>query len=301
MLEDLKLRKGYDGFLYLVESARNPPKLSSHHHRELEINLVLRGSLTYVVAGSRFTFVPRTMLWLYPEQEHQLVDMSTDAQAYVAVFRSSLVARSARMPLYDGLRRRGERPDAVRHTVLEPTSFDLLRRTMDTLMVGAPDADLLNREAGFGARSGFSFEHEDPFGLNAGLQHLLLLCWRLQRTQRASAGAVLLHPVVRRALNILGQEDWNEDMSRLAELCGVSESHLSRLFHRQLGVPLSRYRNSLRLSRFWQEYRRAETTTLAEAVYAAGFGSYSQFHKVFTQAYGRGPRACLAEPGTGQS
>jgi AraC-like DNA-binding protein len=293
VLEDLKLRKGYDGFLYLVESARNPPRLSSHHHRELEVNLVLRGTITYVVGERRFTFTARTLLWLFPEQEHQLVDMSPDAQAYVAVFRSSLVTRSARVQPYAGLRRRRKPQEPVLHTVLEPASFDLIRRMMDALMIGAPDPDLLNREAGFGAKSTFAFAHEDSFGLNAGLHHLLLLCWRCQKAGRVLGDAVLVHPVIRKALRILSNEDWNEDMASLAGYCAVSEAHLSRLFHRQIGVPLTRYRNSLRLSRFWKHYGDQQTVTLAEAVYAAGFGSYSQFHKVFTQAYGRGPRAYL--------
>jgi methylphosphotriester-DNA--protein-cysteine methyltransferase len=32
-----------------------------------------------------------------------------------------------------------------------------------------------------------------------------------------------------------------------------------------------------------------------EAVYAAGFGSYPQFYKVFAEIYGQGPRACLRD------
>jgi AraC-like DNA-binding protein len=42
-------------------------------------------------------------------------------------------------------------------------------------------------------------------------------------------------------------------------------------------------------------YRQPEQKTITEAVYAAGFGSYAQFHRVFTQEYGRGPRECLRE------
>ena len=98
---------------------------------------------------------------------------------------------------------------------------------------------------------------------------------------------------MQKALRILGQPGWDEDMEHLAAQCRVSAEHLSRLFHRQIGVTLTRYRNSLRLSRFWQEYQKPTTSTMAEAVYAAGFGSYSQFHKVFTEAYGRGPRESL--------
>jgi transcriptional regulator GlxA family with amidase domain len=75
----------------------------------------------------------------------------------------------------------------------------------------------------------------------------------------------------------------------------VSEAHLSRTFHRQIGVSLTHYRNSIRLGRFWEEYRQPEQKNLTEAAYAAGFGSYAQFYKVFVQAYRLGPREYLAE------
>jgi AraC-like DNA-binding protein len=294
MLENLKLGPGYDGFLYLVESTRNPPKLKSHHHIELELNLVVQGTITYVVNGRRFTFQPRTLLWLFPAQEHQLVDRSDDAQCYVSVFKPSLINKSCRTAAYEGLKRKNHERDGVLNTVLEPDSFDLIRKTMDSLMQGALDPDLLNREAGFGVGSAFSFHHGDPDGLNAGLHHLLLLCWRSQRTGRVLGDAVALHPAVRHALKVLSEGDWNRDLGQLAKACGVSESYLSRTFHRQIGVPLSRYRNSLRLARFWEQYRQPEQKTLTEAVYAAGFGSYAQFYKVFTQVYGCGPRSSLA-------
>jgi AraC-like DNA-binding protein len=293
MLENLKIRRRYDGFLFLAESARNPPKLQSHHHVELELNLVVRGTITYVVGGRRFTFQPRTLLWLFPAQLHQLVDRSDDAQQYVAVFKPALIARSCHTPVYEGLKRARDTHRGVLHTVLEPESFDLIRKTMDSLMRDALDPDILNREAGFGVGSDFSFEHGDPDGLNAGLHHLLLLCWRSQRTGKVLGDTVALHPAVSRALKLLSEGGWEGNFGQLAIACGVSEAHLSRTFRRQVGVPLSRYRNSFRLSRFWEQYRQPRQKTLAEAVYASGFGSYAQFYKVFTQAYGRGPRACL--------
>ena len=303
MLEDLKLGKSYDGFIFLAESTRNPPKLKSHHHIELELNLVVRGSITYIVNERRYTFQPRTLLWLFPEQEHQLVDRSDDAQCYVMVFKPSLIARSCRTAAYEDLKHYRDNKHGVLNTLLEPSTFDLIRKTMDSLMRGALDPDVLNREAGFGVGPGFSFEHGDPDGLNAGLHHLLLLCWRSQRTGNVLGDAVVLHPGVRRALQLLSADQWDKDFAQLARACGVSEAYLSRTFRQQVGVPMSRYRNSLRLSRFWQHYRRPEQTTLAEAVYAAGFGSYAQFYKVFTHTYGRGPRACLAlrSTSTGQA
>jgi AraC-like DNA-binding protein len=293
MLVNLKLGPAYDGFLYLAESARNPPTLKSHHHVELELNLVVRGSISYVVGGRRFTFGRRTLLWLFPAQEHQLVDRTSDAQNYVAVFKPGLIARAARSEAYRGLRGEKAEPESVLQTLLPPDSFELIRQTMERMMAGAPDADVLNREAGFGVNSDFRFEHEDPAGLNAGLHHLLLFCWRCQRAGKALDGAVALHPAVRKTLDLLSAQDESLKLDVLAQSAGASPAHLSRMFARQVGVPLSRYRNSLRLGRFLELYRGPEQKTMAEAVYAAGFGSYAQFHRVFTQAYGRGPREVL--------
>jgi len=293
VLEDLKLGSKYDGFLFLAESVRNPPWLGSHHHVELELNLVVNGSVTYVVGGRRFRFGRGTLLWMFPAQEHQLVDRSDDAQYYVAVFKPGLIRRSCHSRPYRDLRRKRIDCDGVLHALLDPNSFDLVRRTMDGLMEESLDPDLLNREAGFGIGSGFSFKHGDPDGLNAGLHHLLLLCWRCQRKGSDTGREVALHPAVSRALQILGEEENEMALSHLARRCGVSPAYLSRTFHRQIGVPLSRYRNSVRLSRFWTKYRGSTRLTLAEAVYASGFGSYAQFYKIFTQAYGRGPRECL--------
>jgi gentisate 1,2-dioxygenase len=98
MRQFLKIGRRYDGFLFLAEAVRNPQMLRSHHHAELELNLVVRGSITYVVEGRRFKFDARTLLWLFPAQEHHLVDQTSDAQYYVAVFKPSLIARSCRTP-----------------------------------------------------------------------------------------------------------------------------------------------------------------------------------------------------------
>jgi len=293
MLEDLKLGPRYDGFLFLAETARNPPVLKPHHHVELELNLVARGSITYVVRGRRFTFERRTVLWMFPAQEHQLVDRSDDAQYYVAVFKSGLISQAARGAGYEGLRRENIEGDGVLSTVLEPAMFDLILRTMELTVADGLDPDLLNREAGFGVGSDFSFEHGDPDALNAALRHLLLLCWRCQRGKFAADGAVELHPAVRRALVLLGEGAWDDDLTQLAKHCGVSAAYLSRAFARQVGVPLSRYRNSVRLGRFLELRRARDGRTLTELVYAAGFGSYAQFYKVFVQAYGQGPRESL--------
>lgn len=61
----------------------------------------------------------------------------------------------------------------------------------------------------------------------------------------------------------------------------------------KLGVSLTRYRNSIRLRAFWNAVGRSPGRSITEAVYAAGFGSYAQFFKVFKSAYGENPRSSV--------
>ncbi len=296
MLQDLKLDPIYDGFLFLAESARNPPFLLSHRHIELELNVVVRGTVTYVVGGERFTFGGRSLFWLFPDQEHQVIDRTPDAQYYVAVFKPELIAASCRGKAYRGLSATAPREGGIMHTTLDSDSFGFLRRMMEWIMEGALDSDTLNREGGFGAESAFRFRHHDPDGLNAGLHHLLLVCWKLQKAGKNRQQAVRLHPSISKALEILADDQWSGNLGDLARQCGFSEAHFSRTFARQVGVPLSRYRNSLRLARFWECMGGPGAPTITEAVYAAGFGSYAQFYKVFADAHGHGPRAHLSKP-----
>jgi len=298
VLHDLKIDPVYEGFLFLAESSPNAPWLQSHHHAELELNLVLRGSITYVMGRQRYTFPAGTLLWLFPEQDHQLVDRSSTAQHYVAVFKPSFIRRVCKTPAYATLKSVRSESQGILHAMLDPQSFHSVRNAMDSVMEGSLDPDLLNREAGFGVDSDFCYQHADPDGLNAGLHYLLTLCWRLQNKHPTGESAVELHPSVQRAIRLLSEGEWNRSLSALAAHCKVSDAHLSRLFHQQVGVPLNHYRNSLRMARFWEELKRSPNASFTEVAYAAGFGSYSQFYSLFVEAHGQGPREALMSAGS---
>lgn len=295
MLQDLKLGELYDGFLFLAENRRNPPALKSHHHVELELNLVVRGTIIYIVEGRRYTFTRGTLLWIFPAQEHQLIERSSDSQYYVAVFKPTLIQEACRGAFYAELKKEDVEDGGVVSRRLGVAEFELAKRTMDTLMEGSLDPDLLNREAGFGIHPDFSYRHEDPDALNAGLRYLLILCWRYCKAGSGGGQSMPLHPSVRKALSLLGDGELDLGLEEMAARCGVSAAYLSRVFSNQVGVPLNRYKNALRLSRFMEAYHSSEQKTMLECVYAAGFGSYAQFYKVFAQHYGQGPRQYLRD------
>lgn len=293
MLVDLHIDSAYDGFLFLAESVRNPPVLKPHRHAELELNLVVSGEIRYVVEDRSYHFPAGTLLWLFPGQTHQLVDRTPNAQYYVAVFSPGLLAEICREDPYRVLRSELPPTPGVPRQTLGPEIFTRLRATMADLTVDGMDPDLLNREAGYGVNPGFRFAHHDPARLNAGLRHLVLDCWWRQSQHAPAAPRQVLHPAVRKALRILNERDPPPRLEELAQQSGLSPSSLSRVFARQMGISLTRHRNSILLSRFMGLRNRDPAATLLESVYAAGFGSYAQFHRIFRDAYGDSPRNAL--------
>jgi len=79
-------------------------------------------------------------------------------------------------------------------------------------------------------------------------------------------------------------------LEELGAVAGLSATRLSRLFQRQMGMTVGRYRARQRLRRFFLLWEGPRQRTLMEAAFEAGFQSYVQFYRVFRDEMGRGPR-----------
>ncbi|SEP86528.1 substrate-binding domain-containing protein [Streptomyces radiopugnans] len=101
---------------------------------------------------------------------------------------------------------------------------------------------------------------------------------------------------VRSALVYLEQH-YRHRISRwqVARAAGVSEDHLSRLFHRELGVPLWEYLTRLRVQRAKERLRHSgdSVQTVARAV---GFHDRAYFSRVFRKVTGVAPHAYREVP-----
>ena len=87
--------------------------------------------------------------------------------------------------------------------------------------------------------------------------------------------------------------DLAQSNHQLAERLGVTTSRLSRSFEAELGNALVEYRNELRLDRFFalaEAAHERERAKLVDLALESGFGSYSQFHRIFVARFGRSPR-----------
>ena len=266
VVEDLGLRKGLDG--WVVRHTVGTLRPRSHRHAELELNLVVRGTASYLMNDRRYELTAGTLTWLFPDQEHVLVDESADHALWWAVFRPSAVARIATSPHARPLL---ERDPVGRYSRrLDPQRVQQLAALFGELHAAGTVDDTL---------------------FNAGLSYLLASAWRAFLDSSEVVGDLEVHPAVDNVARLLQADPAVGDLTDLARTVGLSPSHLSRLFTTQMGVSISRFRNQQRLDRFIRLYRHGRGTTALAAAHEAGFGSYAQLHRVFRQETGRNPSA----------
>jgi AraC-like DNA-binding protein len=266
VLEELGLREGLDGSVVRHTAGGLRPR--SHRHVELELNLVVAGTASYLLDDRRYDLSTGTLTWLFPDQEHVLVDESADHALWWAVFRPAAVARTATSPHAGPLL---ERDPVGRYS----------RRI---------DAHRVQRLAALFGELREAATLEDGL-FNAGLAYLLALAWRAFLDSTDVVADVEVHPAVETVARLLQADPDAGDLTALARMVGLSPSHLSRLFVAQMGLPMTRFRNQQRLDRFMRLYGHGRDTTALAAAHQAGFGSYAQFHRVFRQETGRSPSA----------
>lgn len=259
----LSLPAEHEGALWRYAHAASANR--RHTHAELELNLVTRGSGTYFVGARRYRIRRGDLIWLFPAQEHVLFEQSADFSMWIAVFRRK----------------------SIRSAATSEASKALLANDLDVEVCRRVTGDDLQRlEQLF--RELNSQEAQTDL-LNAGLRYALLLSW--QAFHRASGVATNdMHPAVERAAKLLRDDPETTSLEDIAQRSGLSPGRLSRLFKVQTGYALTDFRNRIRLDRFLELYGAGRRLSMLDAALSAGFGSYPQFHRVFSRLMGRSPR-----------
>jgi AraC-like DNA-binding protein len=264
MKDVLELPRGLDGWVWRYRFVRHAPHL--HHHEELELNLVTAGTARYLVDDRRYDLQRNTLIWLFPAQQHVLLDQSDDYEMWIAVFRPRLL-RDACTTKEARLLRSANPEGEFSRQAAERSS-----RRLEGLFAELAAAK------------------DDAARFNSGISYALLTAWSVyQETAEATSG-LDLHPAVERAARLIRQQEHDAlSLNELAEQAGLSPSRLSRLFKRQTGVSLVRYRQRFQLERFLRLYAANQDRNMMHVALEAGFGSYPQFHRVFRQHMGYPP------------
>lgn len=268
MLQRLKLPAELDGKAWRYANPAGANR--RHHHAELELNMVTRGTGTYLLGNRHYRIRRGDLLWLFPAQEHVLFEQTPDFEMWVVVFKRRMIKRVATDAKARALLQKNFVKEACRR--LKQTDLVRFEELFARLAEDIAGPELVS--AGL---------------VNAGLAYALLQAWRCFE----HAGEVPvreIHPAVEQAARLMLGEasDWGLDA--LAARVELSSSRLSRLFKQQTGSSIVEFRNRQRMERFLSQYEDAtERPTLLEAALEAGFGSYPQFHRVFRQVVGCSP------------
>ena len=264
MQEKLNLPHGADGAVWYYKASLNEVH-PMHRHREIELNLVVGGRASYVLGDRRYELLSDDLVWLFPSQEHQLIDRSPDYEMWIAVFSPASLHSAVRGTPAAVL---AERNPAGRFC-------KSLSRT-NALALARLCAEL---HATVG----------QPHLLNLGLHYLAVRSW--ERFGAASDGPAYhtLHPAVEKALRLLRRGESEESLKKLSREAGLSPARLSRQFKIQVGMGIAEYRSRTRLERFLELYGEGRPLTAIAAALEAGFKSYAQFHRVFRRLMGQSP------------
>jgi AraC-like DNA-binding protein len=268
--EDLGLAADRDGWVVRHVAGERRPR--PHRHAELEVNLVVSGTASYVLGERRYELSPGTLAWLFPGQDHVLLDESADHVLWWAVFRPSLVARVATLADAEALSASDPSGDFSRHLPYREA------RRLGALLADLQDVD-------------------DSDLANAGLAYLLRRAWQAFVDSDEVVEGVAIHPAVEQVARLLSDDSGSGDLPALARACGLSPSHLSRVFKVQMGISISRFRNQQRLDRFLSLTREGHQGSTIAAAHASGFGSYAQFYRVVRDATGASPSSLRARAG----
>ena len=240
-----------------------PSMASAHRHSQLELNLVFSGRATYVLEGFRYSLHPGCLVWLFPGQDHMLLDASPNFGYWLGVFEPTLVMEAAGIGAASLLRETNPGGEFCRY--LSDHGMDRLLRLF---------------EAG-GTFTNTATRHW-------GLQHALLAAWDCFEEASPFPPSWAIHPSVERAVEILREGETDCSVFDLAQRVGLSAPYLSTLFKAQVGRGIAEFRNELRIEAFQRAFSRGDRS-LQEAAIEAGFGSYAQFYRVYMAKTGHAP------------
>ncbi len=244
-----------------------------HFHGQLECLLIRRGVATLHVGAQIQVVRPRQLCWILPGVPHVMSNFSPDFDMWVVQLDSALVD-----DCWATMNAVGPRED---HAPFESWSLPLGEQ-----LAGRPSFDV-------------SAEVTEV------LDELAAGVWAAKRSTEARSGLVsfgllalrtTLGQVDRRRFNSVSQIAaclllGSPTMSRpeVAAELGVSSGFLSRAVHRDLGVTFVEHRARTRVAHFLALVQ-AKGINFLDAALAAGFGSYSQFHRTFSRVSGCRPR-----------
>ncbi len=245
MLEPITFAEGH----YARLSQTGPwslPHVHAHTHKHIELCFVRQGTGHFHVDESVWPLQHGSLIWLPVDSVHQLINQSADFYMWILSFPPELLSNYKPPPHH------------VAH-------------------IHKTDAQFL--DDGFTRLAYIQGNEANEF--NAGCQYLASHAQRLH-TEAGTESFHNLSPFIADCLSLINH-DPSMDGTALANKLSCSRSYLSRLFRKECHISLHDFRNRVRIELFMALHHQYPEQDLLSLALQAGFGSYAQFHRVFSQ------------------
>ena len=238
----------------------------AHRHLEIEANLVIRGSLQYLIGGARVEIATGDLAVFWGSVPHQLV---------FAAPHSELCWLTLPLPQFLGW----ELPTALTQTILNGAvakeSTDLDR---DCALFAAWERDL---------KSG-NHENSRIAGLEIEARLRRLALSEIQSKTRVKSTSGDIRHVEKMAAFMAQNYAQNLETAQIAHAAGLNSSYAMTIFKREFGISLGEFLLRTRLSHAQRLLATTDRKVLDIAV-ACCFGSSSRFHAAFKAQCGVSP------------
>ena len=224
-----------------------------HFHAEPELNLIVSGTATFGVGEALVQATKGALLAFPAGQDHVLLETSPDIYLYAIGIDPNFSSEVLR---------------ADRDSVAMP--FHIRLSSKDFRALSARSSAVVDRD-----------------GVDQPVAELWEQAHWLRRRYLGRLNSAT-HVLTRRVLSTVSEEP-DLGCELLAHKARANLCEVSRYFHRDVGMTLVQYRARLRLLRFIQLVDAGADNLMATAE-AAGFGSYSQCHRIFQSELGCSPR-----------
>jgi AraC-like DNA-binding protein/quercetin dioxygenase-like cupin family protein len=254
-----------------------------HFHPQVEFLVMLRGSARARIGHSLHEVSAGQLVWQLPGIEHELLEISSDCDYRVVQVEPDVCAEVGQLFRNDA---------RARPSGAGPNDFSSWSRELGWLVSGRPVVELKRSDLDR-IRDHCELTCDDdrisPAQSAAAIRGALAGAWRATRDDHDD-----LRPnsLVELACCLLLEQP-SLERSAVCRALDVSESYLSRRFQAELGVSFLEQRSRLRVAHFVSHVTR-EGRSYLDAALRAGFGSYSQLHRVFAQLVQVSPKHYFA-------
>ncbi|MBE7038562.1 MAG: helix-turn-helix domain-containing protein [Ruminococcaceae bacterium] len=251
-----------------VSDANNLDDVTLHNHNTYEIFTFLDGDIKFFIEGSAYKLNPYDMLIIRNNEMHQTIHLSKKTYKRIVITVSPSFFEATNCKYYQKIfteHRLGECNLIKAEYVKESGLFDAIERFEKYL------------------------EAENPYEDASARAALVEILYLISKSDFENSTEDMPNDIVKKIIDYLNENLAEiKSLDEIAEKFFISKCHLCRIFKTRTGITVNRYITNKRIMYVKKLCKKGKS--ISDASFEAGFGSYSNFYKIYIKETGLSPR-----------